>query len=111
MAPKPNTRNWKDVQTAIATLAIVTTLGMWELFAIPAKAKAVQTQEPLLPPTQPPIAAEPTRMTQVKIMFTPAASPTTTVAQQPQESKKKKKKKDDNHNNNGSASVTQTQSS
>lgn len=108
MPPKPNARNWKDVQTAIATVAIVATLGMWELFAIPAKAEAVETQEPVVPPTEPPVAAaEPTQMPQVKIMFTPAASPTTTVPQQPQEVKKKKKK----NNNGGGGSVTQTQSS
>lgn len=110
MPAKPNARNWNDVQTAIATIAIVTTLGMWELFAAPAKTEAVEALEPVIPPTEPPVAAaEPTQMPQVKIMFTPAVSPTTTVAQQPQGIQKKKKK---NHNNNGgNGSPTQTHTS
>ena len=109
MPAKPNARNWNDVQSAIATIAIVITLGMWELFATPAKAEAVQTQEPVIPPTEPPVTAEPALMPQVKIMFTPAASQASTIVQQPQTTKKKKKK--NNNNNGGGGSVTQTQSS
>jgi hypothetical protein len=108
MTAKPNTRNWKDVQTAIATVAIVTTLGMWELFAAPAKTEAVETLESVVPPTEPPVAAaESTQMPQVKIMFTPAALLTTTVAQQPQVIQKKKKK----NNRGGGGSPTQTHTS
>jgi hypothetical protein len=108
MAAKPNTRNWNDVQTAIATVAIVTTLGMWELFAAPAKTEVVETQEQVVPPTEPPVAAaEPARMPHVKIMFTPAASLTTTVSQQPQVIQKKKKK----NNSGGGGSPTQTHTS
>jgi hypothetical protein len=107
MPAKPNARNWNDVQTAIATTAIVITLGMWELFATPVKAETVQTQEPVVPPTEPPVTAEPIVMPQVKIMFTPVAPQTSTVVQQPQTSKKKKKK----NNSGGGGSVTQTQSS
>jgi hypothetical protein len=106
MTTKPNGRNWKDVQTAIATIAIVTTLGMWELFAAPAKTQGAETLEPVTPPTEPPVAAaEPTQMPQAKIMFTPAALPTVTVVQQPQIVKKKK-----NHNNGG-GSATHTHTS
>lgn len=111
MPAKPNARTRKDVQTAIATMAIVTTLGMWELFATPMKTEAVETLEPELglPPTEPPVAAaEPAQMPQVKIMFTPAASPTITSVQQPQIVKKKKKKHD---NGGGGGSVTQTKTS
>jgi hypothetical protein len=117
MPPKPNHRNWNDVQTAIATAAMVTTLGMWNLFAEPAKPEIAQAkeQEPVVPPTEsptdPPVAAVSTLMPQVKIMFTQAAPQTTTVVQQTQEKKKKKKK--NNNNNDGGAvqTVTQTQSS
>jgi hypothetical protein len=122
MPAKPNARNWNDVQTAIATAAIVTTLGMWNLFATPEKTAAAQAQEPkepspTLPPTEPPVTPEPTMMPQVKIMFTQMPTQTTNVVQQSQqETKKKKKKKKDNDNGGGgggggSASVTQTQSS
>ena len=118
MPPKPNARNWNDVQTAIATVAITTTLGMWNLFAEPVKAETAQAeeQEPVAPPTESPnelpVAAEPTLMPQVKIMFTSVAPQTTTVAQQTQEKKKKKKKNKDNGNGGGAVqTVTQTQSS
>ena len=128
MPPKPNARNWNDVQTAIATAAIVTTLGMWNLFAEPAKAEETETAQPeekvpvlpaVVPPMKPPvgfpIAFGPTLMPQVKIMFTQAPSEDpTTVAQQPQERKKKKKKKNDNNGGGGGGggqTVTQTQSS
>lgn len=108
MADKPNPRNWKDVQTVIASVAIVTTLGMWELVATPARTEAVETLEPVLPPSESPVtAAEPTGMPKVKIMFTPAAATNdTTLAQQPQVTQKKKK----NHNGGG-GSVTQTHTS
>ena len=109
MPAKPNARNWNDVQTTIASIAIVITLGMWELFATPVKAETVQTQEPVVPPTEPPVAAEPALMPQVKIMFTPVPSQTSTVVQQPQATKKKKKK--NNSNNGGGGTVTQTQTS
>ena len=104
MPDKPNVRNWKDAQTVIATIAIVTTLGMWELVATPAKTEAVETLEPVVPPTEPPVAAAVQMgMPQVKIMFTPAVSPTSAVAQQPQGIQKKKK-----HNGGGSVTHTHT---
>lgn len=110
MPPRPNARRWNDVQTAIATVAIVTTLGLWNLFATPAKAKVVQTQEPVVPPTKPLVSAEPTRMPQVKIMFTPGAPQTVSNFQSNPQPQKPKKKK---HNNNsgGGGTVTQTKSS
>ena len=109
MASKPKPRNWNDVQTAIATVTIVTTLGLWNLFAIPAKAESTQTVEPIVPPTETPLAAEPTPMPQIKIMFTDTA-PQTVTNQQPENTNNNKKKKK-NNNNNGGGSVTQTKSS
>jgi hypothetical protein len=118
MPPRPNARNWNDVQTAIATIAIATTLGMWNLFAKPAQAETTQAegQEPILPsnesPIELPVAAEPALMPQVKIMFTSIAPQTTTVNQQTQEKKKKKKKNNNNGDGGGAVqTITQTQSS
>ena len=115
MPSRPNARNWNDVQTAIATVAIVTTLGLWNLFATPAKAKVVQTQEPVVPPTEPPVSAAPTPMPQVKIIFTPGAPQIVSSLQSNPQPQKPKKK---NHNNNGGGggggsggTVTQTKSS
>lgn len=113
MPPKPNARTWNDVQTAIATVAIVTTLGLWNLFATPAKAETLETSEPVTPPTEPPVAAVPTVLPQVKIMFTQTA-PQTTVVQQTQnnnQNNKKKKKDKSDDGGGGTVSVTQTQSS
>jgi hypothetical protein len=121
MPAKSNLRNWNDVQTAIATAAIVTTLGLWNLFATPAKAETVKASEPVPPPpTEPPevevrevapLIATP--LPQVKIMFTPGASQTTIVPgqtnNQPAQTKKKKKK--NNNDSGGSVSVTQTRTS
>ena len=113
MPPKPNPRNWNDVQIAIATTAIVTTLGLWNLFAIPKTATAQAVDEPVIPPppTEPPIGMEPTAMAmpQVKIMFTQTAPQTISNPQQPQ--KIKKKKKNNNNNDNGGGTVTNTKTS
>lgn len=125
MATKPAKRTWNDVQTAIATAAIVTTLGMWNVFAAPAKAKGTETaptaeKVPTLPPTASPTPVKPPYEplavpTKVKIMFTTQIAPQdTTMVQQPQAPKKKKK-----HNGGGgggggggsSAPVSQTKSS
>ena len=111
MPPRPNSRSWTDVQTAIATVSIVATLGLWTMFAEPSKPDA-EPDEPVLPPTEPPAAAIPTALPQVKIMFTQTA-PQTTVVQQAvnnQQQQKKKKKKDEN-NSGGGGSVTQTRTS
>jgi hypothetical protein len=108
MPAKSHTRHWKDVQTTIATAAIVMTLGLWNLFAGPEKAVAVQAEKPTVPPIEPPLAAEEhLSMPQVKIMFTQV--PQIVTAQQEQPAIKRKKK---NNNNSGSSqSVTQTKSS
>ena len=112
MPPKSSSRNWNDVQTAIATVAVVTTLGLWNLFAQPSETISAQTDTFTPPPTEPPVVMELTAIPQVKIMFTQVA-PQTFVDVQPQ-------KKKNNGNNNGgggggggnvSAPVTQTKSS
>jgi hypothetical protein len=120
MPPKPNARYWNDVQTAIATAAIVTTLGLWNLFATPAKTVTTQAQaqEPTNPPpTEPPAASQaPVSMPKVKIMFTQAGPQTVTVSagqSQPSQVQPqvKKKKKNNSNPGGGSPSVTQTKSS
>ena len=124
MPGKPKSRNWNDVQTAIATVAIVTTLGLWNLFASPSRTvKAAETSEPVQPPPPTelpmeeqvaPVGMTPTAMPQVKIIFTPGATPVVQQqVQSVQQTVKKKKKNKDNNNNNssGSVSVTQTKSS
>ena len=68
MPAKPNSRNWNDVQTAIATIAVVTTLGLWNTFAQPSKTLSTQVDDPVTPPpTEPPVTVEPTAMPQIKI--------------------------------------------
>jgi len=120
MSTRPKSRNWNDVQTAIATAAIVTTLGLWNLIATPPKTKSVQASEPTLPPTEPPVeagsfsapASVPTAMPQVKIMFaqaTPQSSVLPQVQNINQQVQTKKKKK--NKNSGGTASITQTKTS
>ena len=116
MPAKPNARNWNDVQTAVALAAIVTTLGMWNLFATPKKTVVAKTEEPTLPPTEPPATAEPAAMPQVKIIFTQIAPQTIAVSQQTQpqnqvQNQKKKKKKNGGGGGGGAVSVTQTGSS
>ncbi len=123
MSAKPAKRNWNDVQIAIATAAIVTTLGMWNLFAAPAKKAAAQdvapTTPPTDPPTEPPVTSAPTSMPYVKIIFTPGAQPTqaTTVIQQPQQQAPVKKKHRGGGSSDGggapaaAAPVAQTKSS
>ncbi len=118
MASKPKSRSWLDVQTAIATTAIVATLGLWNLFATSSKVKAVQaTNEPVVaPPTEAPAelappASTPTAMPQVKIMFTPGVVPTAVLQQQVQQVQQPVIKKKNKGGNNGSGSVTQTKTS
>jgi len=103
MPSKANPQKWNDVQTAIAAVTVVATLGLWNLFASPSKtvtAQSVDTATP--PPTEPPVAAEPTAIPQVKIMFTQVA-PQPVIINQPQNN--------NNKNNNNSAPVTQTKTS
>ena len=106
MASKSNSRSWNDVQIAIATTAIVATLGLWNLFSTPVKTVTAKVEEPIIPPLpteEPPaVANEPVVMPQVKIMFTQVA-PQPSVVVQPQKVKKK--------NNGGGGTVTNTQTS
>jgi hypothetical protein len=124
MAPKPASRNWNDVQTAIATVAIVTTLGMWNLFATPSKTKVTQPSEPTVPPTDPPTEPPmelapasipvPTTMPQVKIMFngaTPQASFQPAPIVQQAQAPKKKKNRNSSSSSGGGGTVTQTRTS
>jgi hypothetical protein len=112
MPPKPNARKWNDIQTAIATVGIVAAIGLWNLFATPSKTTtAVQTQEPIVPPTDPPVSAEPTQMPYVKIMFTPGAPQTVSNFQNNPQPQKPKKKNRNNNNGGGGGTVTQTKSS
>ncbi len=123
MPGKPKSRNWNDVQTAIATVAIVTTLGLWNLFATPSRTgKATGTSEPVQPPpTEPPVqeqaasiappAMTPTAMPQVKIMFTPGVTPVVQQQVQPVQQVQQPVKKKKNNNSNTTTSVTQTKSS
>lgn len=110
MPAKPNSRTWSDVQTAIATIAVVSTLGLWNLFATPSKTETMPTSEPVIPPTEPPVETVPFVMPQVKIMFTQVA-PQTTVVQQVQNQNNKKKKNKNKDNGGGSVSMTQTRTS
>ena len=110
MPAKPNSRNWNDVQTAIAAVTVVTTLGLWNLFAQPSKTVTAQPADTVTPPpAEPPIAAEPTAIPKVKIMFTQVA-PQPVIINQPQNNNNKKNNNNKNNNNN-SAPVTQTKSS
>lgn len=120
MSSKPAKRTWNDVQTAIATAAIVTTLGMWNLFAAPAETATAQTEEPTLPPTEPPTETPtslPTALPYVKVMFTPSAplpttmSPQTQPQQQAQQKKKKREKRRSGGGGGGGGTVTNTQTS
>jgi len=106
MPAKPSHRNWNDVQTAIATVAIVTTLSMWNLFAAPAKKEASQTAVPPPPADESAVEAAPTQMPQIKIMFATQTVPQPAAPSQPQAARKVKNKGADN-----TAPVTKTKSS
>jgi len=116
MPPKNKSRNWNDVQIAIATVSVAATLGLWNLFAEPPKIVTAQAADPVIPPppteeppTPVPVAAEPiaTPQIQTKIMFTQVAPQTSNVVQ-PQKVKKKKK---NNNNGGGGGTVTNTKTS
>lgn len=110
MPAKPNSRNWNDVQTAIAAVTVVLTLGLWNLFAQPSKTVSAQSSVDTVPPppTEPPVAVEPTAIPQVKIMFTQVA-PQPVIVNQPQNNNNKKN--NNKNNNGGGAPVTQTKTS
>jgi hypothetical protein len=125
MPGKPKSRSWNDVQTAIATVAIVATLGLWNLFATPSRAvKAAETNDPVQPPPPTELPEEDqagsiaplapmtaTAMPQVKIMFTPGVTPVVQQQVQPVQQPAKKKKRNKSNNGAGSVSVTQTKTS
>lgn len=109
---------------AIATVSIVSTIGLWNLFATPSKVEKNQpaSKPPVAPPTETPVDAAPTAMPYVKIMFTQAA-PQASVVQQVQQPVRKKKNRNKNDSGGnagaavssggggGSVSVTQTKTS
>jgi len=108
MPPKANPRKWNDVQTTIAAVTIVATLGLWNLFAQPSKTVSAKADETVVPPpTEPPLVIELTAIPQVKIMFTQVA-PQPVIINQPQNNNNNKKNKNQNNN---SAPVTQTMTS
>lgn len=110
MPARPNSRNWNDVQTAIAAVTVVATLGLWNLFAQPSKIVTAQSADTVTPPPiEPPITIGPTAIPQVKIMFTQVA-PQPVVVSQPQNNNKKNNN-NKNNNNGGGGPVTQTKTS
>jgi len=106
MSAKANTKKWVDVQTIIATISVVLTLVLWNLFA--RNVESDSGTSAVTPTISPPPTETPESFAllnsfatpQVKIEFTPAPPPQQFVQQQ---SPKK------NKNNGGS--VTQTKSS
>lgn len=108
-AERSKKRSWKDVQIAIASSAFVILLGMWNLFATPAKKDVVDVlQTPSPEPDEPSMVYTPTLMPYVNITFAtkPAPQPLPTQGQQ-----KNKKKNNNGGNGNNNGSVTQTKSS
>lgn len=76
MANKPSARNWNDIQVAIATISMASTLVFWNMFAGPDRESAEKrVQEQTAVPPQPivtaaPIvAAQPTPLGDGKILF------------------------------------------
>ena len=87
MASKPASRNWNDIQIALAATAMAVTLGLWNVFAEPDLARAKEkANEPAAPPppTEAPVIADaPTILPQVKIMLGGVAPQTTVIVQAP----------------------------
>jgi len=111
MPPKANPRKWNDVQTTIAAVTVVATLGLWNLFAQPSKTVSAKADETVLPPpTEPPLVIEPTAIPQVKIIFTQVA-PQPVIINQLQNNNNNNKKNNNKNQNNNSAPVTQTKTS
>ena len=90
MAAKPNSKNWNDVQLAIVSIALVTTLLLWNSFAGPdrvkaearANAEAAQAGNVEIPVTPEMAAVMPTMPQGVIILAeaTPTPQPSTTIA-------------------------------
>ncbi len=86
MANKPNARNWNEVQLAFATVAMVLTLGLWNLFAGPDRVKAKQGDQVTAPPptvNPPAVELTPTPLPQVKILLGGVAPQTQYTYSQP----------------------------
>jgi len=88
MANKPAPKKWNDIQVAIATISMASTLVFWNMFAGPdreAAAKRAQEQAAIPPhPTvtaEPIVAAQPTPLGDGKILFGGNAPQTTIIVQ------------------------------
>jgi uncharacterized membrane protein YgcG len=77
MANKPAPKKWNDIQVAIATISMASTLVFWNVFAGPdreAAAKRAQEQAAAIPPqpiitAEPIVAVQPTPLGDGKILF------------------------------------------
>jgi hypothetical protein len=76
MANKPASRNWNDIQVAIATISMASTMVFWNMFAGPDREASVKrAQEQAAIPPQPTVtavqivAAPPTPLGDGKILF------------------------------------------
>ena len=91
MSNKPASRNWNDIQVAIATIAMALTLVFWNLFAGPDRASALKRaqEQSTLPPPQPvqtlePVLVQPTPVQQLangKILLGGTAPQTQIIVQ------------------------------
>jgi len=88
MANKPAPRKWNDIQVAIATVSMASTLVFWNMFAGPDRESVEKrTQEQASVPPQPTIAAapivaaQPTPLGDGKILFGGNAPQTQIIVQ------------------------------
>jgi uncharacterized membrane protein YgcG len=88
MANKPAPRNWNDIQVAIATVSMASTLIFWNMFAGPDRESAVKrAQEQAAIPPQPVVTAapiviaQPTPLGDGKILFGGSAPQTQIIVQ------------------------------
>jgi hypothetical protein len=108
MATKSNHRNWQDVEIAIATIAIVGTLGLWNLFATPSpklKSQANPAPPVKVPPLDP---STPTPMPYIKIVFATKIAPQPVTFVQPQTTQKQRHKKNNNNDGGGGGGTITT---
>jgi hypothetical protein len=89
MANKPAPKKWNDIQVAIATISMASTLVFWNMFAGPdreAAAKRAQEQAVAIPPqptatAEPIVAVLPTPLGDGKILFGGNAPQTKIIVQ------------------------------
>ncbi len=89
MANKPAPKKWIDIQLAIATISMASTLVFWNMFAGPdreAAAKRAQEQAATIPPqptatAEPIVAVQPTPLGDGKILFGGSAPQTKIIVQ------------------------------